>query len=155
MSRCLDCNARIPDGEQLCETHTAEAVARQAVARQNRGCIDWTKPIETVDGHPAKLVHVSDEMKTERRLVAYRVGFGNAAWVDEFGRFGTMPFIRNVPERVKLDGWIGIDWMGKDRRMTSIVHPSRSLVREGYKYLLNLALVSEKCPEAIEKCGGK
>lgn len=82
--------------------------------------IDWTKPIETVDGRPAKWLHRlliqvrNDDINTYPNVLAvlYSPASEGIAYVDDYGSstVGT-PFIRNVPERRVVcvttigDGW--------------------------------------------------
>jgi hypothetical protein len=73
--------------------------------------------------------------------------------------------IRDVPEPpVKLEGWIGMkqptttdngcDGDDGPYLRTSYIVPQPSLL-SGYELILNLALVSERCPEAITKVTGE
>ena len=104
--------------------------------------IDWTHEIDTVHGEPAKLVYTGPGV----RLVVLHPGT-QSIWTNEEGN----GIIRNVPEPpVKLDGWIGIS---EAMDYVCIRGQRAHLSNNAWTYILNLALVSEKCPEAIEKVG--
>lgn len=78
--------------------------------------IDWTKPIETVDGLPARVI--STDYKGNNRLPLYVVQiegrhFSHIGYYRVDGNpHTTCDRIRNV--RVKREGWV-IKFKGKDR----------------------------------------
>jgi len=119
--------------------------------------VDWSKPIQTVDGQPAKLVHtINNDRVIDPHLVVIDEG-QITRWIRRNGSFSGHPFIRNVPERVKLEGWIAVgdkaNCPGAPIK-TSLCYPTRERLTEAcgdIAYAINLALVSEKCPEAIER----
>ena len=75
--------------------------------------INWNKPIETIDGHPARLVEANIE--TGRIIVYTYSGSGDVFLVNEEGyrcddRASVSeqqePVIRNV--RIKREGWVHV-----------------------------------------------
>ena len=79
-----------------------------------REMIDWTKPIETMEGWPAKVV--SRDYKTVTRTLflvqierpfSGRTSLSCLGWYQEDGRpWETERHIRNAP--VKREGWVNI-----------------------------------------------
>lgn len=81
--------------------------------------IDWSKPIETADGEPVKVVF---ETRDGSRLVVNMVAAFTTYWCDPDGTtFGRYPDIRNVPETVSR--WMNVyadhEYQSSDRRLVS------------------------------------
>ena len=116
--------------------------------------VDWSLPIQTVDGQPAKLVYTRSGYGDNYLVVIGHSPNEQAQWTNEEGGSFGKYFIRNVPEPpVRLEGWIGL-WAHLDvdgDRRTSMAYAYRDEILPAYAYVLNLALVSEKCPESIER----
>jgi len=71
--------------------------------------IDWTKPIETVDGRKARLVLHMDENQRIIYVNGMMSESGDVFLVNDEGYIYSKrqePFIRNV--RVKREGWVNI-----------------------------------------------
>ena len=110
--------------------------------------VDWSLPIQTVDGQPAKLVYTRSGHGDNYLVVTGHSTNEQAQWTnEEGGSFGKYS-IRNVPEPpVKLEGWIGIS---EAMDYVCLRGQREHLSNDAWVYILNLALVSEKCPEALE-----
>ena len=117
--------------------------------------VDWSLPIQTVDGQPAKLVYTRSGHGDNYLVVTGHSTNEQAQWTnEEGGSFGKYS-IRNIPERVKLEGWVGIFDDMSGTAFSTREEAKKWVEDEGEAYIINLALVSEKCPEAITVVGGK
>ena len=75
----------------------------------DKAMIDWTKPIETVDGRKARLVLHMDENQRIIYVNGMMSESGDVFLVNDEGYIYSKrqePFIRNV--RVKREGWVNI-----------------------------------------------
>ena len=95
--------------------------------------IDWTKPIETVDGRRARLVEANIE-RLEHIVYTYG-GSGDVFIVNPEGvrcddsavySKRQEPFIRNAP--VKREGWV-VKMKGKDRLWDDHIYSSEENAR--------------------------
>ena len=75
----------------------------------DKAMIDWTKPIETVDGRKARLVLHMDENQRIIYVNGMMSESGDVFLVNDEGYIYSKrqePFIRNA--RVKREGWVNI-----------------------------------------------
>lgn len=99
--------------------------------------IDWTKPIETIAGYPARVLS-TDHRSCGETLVAIQIeyqSFSSNAWYRQNGEAALgSPKIRN--RKVKREGWVNVyPSLRKDHtRMIASVHPSVYASEESAKY---------------------
>ncbi len=71
--------------------------------------IDWSKPIETVNGHPARMISTDYRLGSEI-LVTIQIEYNNGSRTAHYHQNGKPavggPAIRN--RKVKREGWINI-----------------------------------------------
>lgn len=94
--------------------------------------IDWNKPIETVNGHPARTISTDYRMGSEI-LVTIQIEYENCSRTGHYHQNGKPavggPAIRN--RKVKREGWVNVypTMVEDDGRVITCIHTSEEAAK--------------------------